>query len=111
MHSVAWSSNTGDRAAYIYIPQSTDKELSMPKINGITVTQSQADVYRVIKSIGKPLPDHALVPLAQHVAPVHQSSSGIRSRRKELTDLGLVKQVGNTTTASGRTARTFKVAR
>lgn len=81
----------------------------MPLINGVTVTQSQADVYSVISSYG-PLADHALVPLAQHQMQVHQSSSGIRTRRKELTQKGLVRQVAQTRTGSGRSAKVFEAA-
>lgn len=81
----------------------------MQKIKGRPVTDRQADIYAVIRDHG-PLPDHALVPLAQHVASVHQSSSGIRTRRKELETIGLVKQVGRVKTGSGRTAVTFVAA-
>lgn len=79
----------------------------MRKIRGISVTDSQAAVYDVLKKRG-PLPDHALVPLAQHVMQVHQSSSGIRTRRSELQDAGLVRLVGEERTASGRRAGVFK---
>lgn len=82
----------------------------MQKIKGIAVTDSQAEVYSVLKTYG-PVPDHALVPLAQHVSAVHLSSSGIRSRRVELLRKGLVKQNGTTTTGSGRTANIFQAVR
>lgn len=78
-------------------------------IKGIKVTPSQAEVYKVLKSNGKGLPDHALVPLAQHVSGVRLSSSGIRTRRKELTDAGLVVAAAKTAkTGSGRTAQVWK---
>lgn len=48
------------------------------------MTTSQRVVYDVLSNYG-PLPDHALVPIAQHVEQVHQSSSGIRTRRAELS--------------------------
>lgn len=84
----------------------------MNTIKGIAVTKAQADVYGVLKSFGsKGLPDHALVPLAQHALGAHQSSSGIRTRRRELLVKGLVKEVGTVTTGSGRTAKTFKAVR
>lgn len=79
----------------------------MPKINGSTVTDSQAAVYDVLKEYG-PVADHALVPLAQHMIHVHQSSSGIRSRRKELADKGLARLVATTTTGSGRKAGVYE---
>lgn len=82
----------------------------MPTIKGITVSSSQKDIYNVLKEYG-PLPDHALVPLAQHALSVHQSSSGIRTRRAELARLGLVKAAGRRVTGSGRQATTFKAVR
>lgn len=75
----------------------------MPLINGVRVTDRQQQVYTALKDYG-PLPDHALVPLAQHVVKLPQSSSGIRTRRKELSDLGLAAAVSTTTTRSGRQA-------
>jgi hypothetical protein len=71
------------------------------------LTDSQQSVLGVLKQYGA-LADHALVPLAQHQMGVHQSSSGIRSRRKELTDFGLVKPVGSTKTGSGRKAAIYE---
>lgn len=79
----------------------------MPKINGISVTTSQEAVYDVLKKYG-PLADHALVPMAQHMVSVHQSSSGIRSRRAELVAKGLAVQTGMTSTGSGRRAGVFE---
>jgi hypothetical protein len=81
----------------------------MPVINGKTVTANQSAVYGVLEELG-PLSDLALVPLAQHMLGVHQSSSGIRSRRAELTDMGLVVEVAKTKTPSGRTAGVYGVA-
>jgi len=80
----------------------------MQKIKGKRVTDSQVEVFDILATYG-PLPDHALVPLAQHVAKSHQSSSGIRTRRSELQGLGLVKDTGTTIqTASGREAAVFR---
>lgn len=79
----------------------------MTRIKGINVTPSQKDVYDVLKSYG-PMPDHALVPLAQHALNVHQTSSGIRTRRVELRRKGLVAVAGSTKTGSGRTATLYK---
>ncbi len=84
----------------------------MPKIKGRTVTESQAAVYRVLNESGRALPDHALVPIVQHVANEHQSSSGIRTRRKELTDLGLINEVSSwVKMPSGRRARMFRAVK
>lgn len=82
------------------------------KIKGIEVTPTQAEVYNVLRKHGA-LPDHALVPLAQHVAQIHQSSSGIRSRRAELAGKGLVVEDPNKTVRmpSGRKARVWKAVR
>lgn len=81
----------------------------MPKSKQVPVlTPGQSAVYQVLKQYG-PLPDHALVPLAQHVVGTHQSSSGIRTRRAELTDKGMVVFTGElATTASGRKATIWK---
>lgn len=83
----------------------------MKTIKGRKVTDAQADVYDVLRKFG-PMPDHALVPLAQHALAVHQSSSGIRTRRKELLDAGIIyvdKSVVKT--GSGRSARVFKAVK
>lgn len=80
----------------------------MQKIKGINLTDAQADVYRALKTVRFPLADHALVPLAQHALSVHQSSSGIRTRRHELLMKGLVAEAGSVETASGRSAKTYK---
>lgn len=76
------------------------------------MTKGQQGVYDVLSKYG-PLPDHALVPLAQHVVQTHLSSSGIRTRRKELVDLGLVglvEQVADAyiTMPSGRQAKVYR---
>lgn len=76
-------------------------------INGISVTASQAEVYDVFEEFGVDLPDHALVPLAQHAMRSRQSSSGIRSRRAELVRKGLLREVGQTRTGSGRRASIY----
>lgn len=73
-------------------------------VNGIKLTRGQADVYAVFKEYGVPLPDHALVPLAQHAMRVNQSSSSIRSRRHELAQLGLLKHTSDIVCRSGRKA-------
>lgn len=73
------------------------------------MTHNQEAVFAVLNTYG-PLPDQALVPLAQHLAPVHQSSSGIRSRRAELCRMGRVEEVGTITTSSGRSASVWGTA-
>ena len=72
------------------------------------LTESQRDVLNVIRKLG-PLPDHALVPIVQHVATAHWSSSGIRTRRRELERVGLIEQAGAVPTSSGRAAALFRV--
>jgi hypothetical protein len=82
------------------------------KINGIHVTNAQKDVYAVLRQFPHGLADQALVPLAQHQLSVHQSSSGIRTRRLELQRKGLVKDTGQTIrTGKGRSAVVFKAVR
>ena len=73
------------------------------------INDSQSAVLGVIREFG-PLPDVALVPLAQHFADVHQSSSGIRTRRSELAQAGVVKQVDTIVLPSGRSAAVWDVA-
>lgn len=77
--------------------------MSNPKL-----TKGQEQVYKVFTEFGVALPDHALVPLAQHAMRVPQSSSSIRSRRHELVDRGLLRQSGTTTTGRGRTAKVYE---
>lgn len=71
------------------------------------LTISQTEVLRTLKQFG-PLPDVALVPLAQHVMKVHLSSSGIRSRRAELARKGFIKHVDDMRLPSGRVARVWE---
>lgn len=93
-------------ATIIFIKE--DHETMSVIIKGKTLTDNQAAVYGVLEEYG-PLADHALVPLAQHQLQVHQSSSGIRSRRAELADMDLIYQVGKTKTGSGRSAAVYEV--
>lgn len=81
----------------------------MQRIGNVSVTDNQAEVYNVLREFG-PLPDVALVPLAQHVMNSRQSSSGIRSRRAELEDVGLVRDTGQKfVMPSGRRAHVWAV--
>jgi hypothetical protein len=75
----------------------------------VVLTSSQQEVLDVFKTYGIALPDHALVPLAQHAMHSRQSSSGIRSRRSELVYKGLLTQTGTTTTGSGRKAAVYSL--
>lgn len=81
----------------------------MTVVKGVSLTDNQTAVLDVIRQYG-PIADHALVPLAQHQMQVHQSSSGIRTRRSELALHGLVVEVATSKTGSGRTARVWAVA-
>jgi hypothetical protein len=79
------------------------------------MTASQQSVYDAMKEFGRPLPDHALVPLVQHVSGQKLTSSRIRTARAELSrtvvDGGpLVVPVGYVKTGSGRKARTWVAA-
>lgn len=77
----------------------------MQKIKGKSVTPQQGDIYRLLKRFGRNgLTDHALVAAAQHELPRAYSDSGIRTRRRELADAGLVSIAGFVTTRSGRSA-------
>jgi hypothetical protein len=72
------------------------------------VTTSQETVLTILQQHG-PLPDHALVPLVQHVAQARMSSSGIRSRRAELVDQGVIEAVDEIKMPSGRMAQVWGV--
>lgn len=83
--------------------------MAKPRLSSLTT--GQREVYDILLRFG-PLPDHALIPLAQHVVKSAQSSSGIRTRRNELEGLGFVRATGEThITRSGRKAFEFKAVR
>lgn len=67
------------------------------------MTTAQSAVLNAVKEYG-PITDAALVPLMQHLSQVSMSSSGIRSRRAELADQGLVESTGTIRMPSGRLA-------
>ena len=73
-------------------------------MDDLTITQHE--VYDTLRNFG-PLPDVALVPIAQHVLNVRQASSGIRTRRHELVEKGLVREVGTMRLPSGREAKVW----
>jgi hypothetical protein len=85
----------------------------MATIKGIDVTPAQLEVYTALKEAGvKGWPDHILVPVVQHTGQLHQHSSGIRTRRRELCDMFLVQYTGSDArTNSGRRAARFKAVR
>lgn len=71
------------------------------------MTDSQKEVLSILRQHG-PLADHVLVPITQHAGDLHQSSSGIRSRRKELLDAGKVREHSKVKMPSGRYARLYE---
>jgi hypothetical protein len=71
------------------------------------MTKGQKEVLKMLKHHG-PMTDQALVPLMQHLAPTHYSSSGIRTRRAELAELGKLKTKGRVKLPSGRYAVVWK---
>ena len=75
--------------------------------NGVAVTPAQAEVYDALFDWG-PFPDHILVPVVQHTGPLHQHSSGIRTRRAELKAKGLIQFDAETRTNSGRKATVWR---
>lgn len=64
---------------------------------------NQETVLRSLRSFGR-ASDEALAIYVHHMANSDMSSSGVRSRRAELTRLGYVGVVGAVGTKSGRTA-------
>ena len=74
---------------------------------GVEVTPAQAEVYDALKDWG-PFPDHILVPVVQHTGPLHQHSSGIRTRRRELQRKALIEFKDTVKTNSGRDAIVWK---
>jgi hypothetical protein len=72
------------------------------------MNEAQAAVFVTLRDYG-PLADHALVPIMQHEVGIHQSSSGIRSRRSELVSQGRVKAVSTMTMPSGRESAVWDV--
>ena len=78
----------------------------------VKVTPAQAEVYDALVGYAgkRGWPDHILVPVVQHTGGLHQHSSGIRTRRRELQRIRLVRDTGpnsDVRTNSGRKAMTF----
>jgi hypothetical protein len=85
-------------------------QVQKTKINGVSVTPQQGDIYWTLKRFGSTgLTDHALVGVATHEMKRPYSESSIRSRRAELARLGLLKAAGEVTTRSGRKALRWAV--
>ena len=87
-----------------------DPETSHAAANSLgtaTIRASQGAVLRCLQAYG-PLHDEALITLYKQLAAASreefppQSASGIRTRRKELERLSLVRQAGETRTDSNR---------
>lgn len=57
------------------------------------LTPAQQEVLDALRTIG-PNPDVVLVPVVQHIGRMHQSSSGIRTRRSELALQGRIRTTG-----------------
>ena len=57
------------------------------------MTAAQQEVLEVLRTTG-PAPDVVLVPVVQHLGRLHQSSSGIRTRRAELANQAKVLPAG-----------------
>lgn len=75
------------------------------------LTPSQQAVLDTLQHYG-PLPDHALVPIVQHVQNKHFSSSRIRTARRELERGKRVSDTGNSVKMpSGRHASIFQAGR
>jgi len=72
------------------------------------ITETQQAILKALKRSGT---DVDLVDRYRNLKGAPRASeSGIRSRRSELARLGLVKHVGTTKLASGRTAKVWQVA-
>jgi hypothetical protein len=96
----------------------TDPDTSHEAAASITIdtmSKSQFAVLTVIRAFG-PLADHELDATYEKLRargdeglPM-QSPSGIRTRRRELYDAGLIEPAGETTTPTGRRALTWRAA-
>lgn len=73
------------------------------------LTGAQNKVLMVIAEHG-PIADVALVPLTQHMAKAHMSSSSIRTRRAELERGGFLRETGQLKMPSGRMATVWDIA-
>lgn len=75
------------------------------------MTKNHREVLKALAIIDHPVTDAALVPSMQHAFGSRQSSSGIRSRRKELTArrTPFVEQAGTVIMPSGRSAKLWQI--
>lgn len=86
--------------------RATDPDTSHAAAASVTkLTTKRLEVLRVLKLMGTPASDEQLVAFYPRAAFEPQSVSGIRTRRRELADAGLVEQVSERgVTVSGRSA-------
>lgn len=78
----------------------TDPQTSHDAANSVVeVTKTQLAIYKLLK---KPMTDEQLV--ERYKAKAWASDSGIRSRRSELVELGLIERKSEAKTRSGRKA-------
>lgn len=91
----------------------TDPVTSHMAAATVAVTAGQASVLYALELLGGPVTDEQLVSYYQTLrdeghAVLPQSASGIRTRRRELVDLGLVHGAGVTLNSNGRNALTWE---
>lgn len=81
----------------------TDPETSHEAARSVKdLRRSQWEVYRAFQRLGK-MTDEELLSEYQYVSAHKQSDSGLRTRRKELVDLGWLRDTGERkTTYAGR---------
>lgn len=80
-----------------------------PKVHEDTLNLSQATVLNILREHG-PMTDDRLVLVYPAFSSHRQTPSGIRTRRRELADLGFVEDSGynSKTLATGRSAIVWK---
>ncbi len=69
-----------------------------------SLTRNQLAVLEAFHEFGRPMDDVTLTAFTHHIERVPQSSSGIRSRRAELSRKMLIETVGTKKLTSGRLA-------
>lgn len=88
--------------------RATDPETSHEAAASVKVRESQRDVLKVLREFG-PLTDMGISRWS-HKFGIRQSPSGLRTRRKELVNKGLVEWTGRwERLPSGRRARVWRV--
>lgn len=97
--------------AHIALSRSSDPSTSREAGEHVreTLAEKQATVYRILNMHG-PMTDDALAKQCKSLVGWPTEKSTARTRRKELTDKGLVQWTGETATLpSGRQARTYRI--